>query len=68
MATQQKLPAAASIGDVAPKLVELTEKVLFGDVWARPGSPRATLASSPSRALWRSIVPNSCASISSARS
>lgn len=37
MATQQKLPAAASIGDVAPKLVELTEKVLFGDVWARPG-------------------------------
>ena len=25
------------IGDVAPKLVELTEKVLFGDVWERPG-------------------------------
>jgi 4-carboxymuconolactone decarboxylase len=22
---------------VAPKLVELTEKVLFGDVWERPG-------------------------------
>jgi len=25
------------LGDVAPKLVDLTEKVLFGDVWERPG-------------------------------
>jgi 4-carboxymuconolactone decarboxylase len=25
------------IGDVAPKLADLTEKVLFGDVWERPG-------------------------------
>ena len=24
------------IGDFAPKLVELTDDVLFGDVWARP--------------------------------
>jgi 4-carboxymuconolactone decarboxylase len=24
------------IGDVAPKLVELTEDVLFGDIWERP--------------------------------
>ena len=24
-------------GDVAPKLVDLTENVLFGDVWERPG-------------------------------
>jgi 4-carboxymuconolactone decarboxylase len=32
-------PSAAQklIGDFAPKLVELTDKVLFGDVWARPG-------------------------------
>jgi len=29
------------MGDVAPKLAELTDRVLFGDVWARPGlSPR----------------------------
>lgn len=29
------------IGDTAPKLVELTDQVLFGDVWERPGlSPR----------------------------
>src|SRR5262250_2587122 len=25
-----------SLGDFAPKLVELTEDVLFGDVWERP--------------------------------
>jgi 4-carboxymuconolactone decarboxylase len=25
------------IGDVAPKLVDLTEQVLFGDIWERPG-------------------------------
>ncbi|GKT13202.1 carboxymuconolactone decarboxylase family protein [Acidovorax sp. SUPP2522] len=29
------------LGDVAPKLAQLTDDVLFGDVWARPGlSPR----------------------------
>ena len=28
-------------GDIAPKFAELTDEVLFGDVWARPGlSPR----------------------------
>jgi 4-carboxymuconolactone decarboxylase len=26
----------ASLGDFAPKLVEITEDVLFGDVWERP--------------------------------
>ena len=26
-----------TIGDLAPKLVELTDNVLFGDVWERPG-------------------------------
>jgi len=25
------------LGSLAPKLVELTENVLFGDVWERPG-------------------------------
>lgn len=29
------------VGDIAPKLAQLTDEVLFGDVWARPGlSPR----------------------------
>ena len=34
------MPAPSTIGqvrDVFPKLGELTDKVLFGDVWARPG-------------------------------
>ena len=29
-------PAQRLMGDVAPKLVELTDNVLFGDVWERP--------------------------------
>ena len=29
-------PLRASLGAFAPKLVELTEDVLFGDVWERP--------------------------------
>jgi 4-carboxymuconolactone decarboxylase len=34
-------PAQQLMGDVAPKLAQLTDDVLFGDVWARPGlSPR----------------------------
>ncbi len=34
-----KEPSAAQkmIGDFAPKLAELTDNVLFGDVWERPG-------------------------------
>ena len=33
-----KEPSAAEkmIGDFAPKLVELTDEVLFGDIWERP--------------------------------
>jgi 4-carboxymuconolactone decarboxylase len=38
MATDQHSPTIRDmIGDVAPKLAELTEDVLFGDVWERPG-------------------------------
>ena len=37
----QPTPAQRLIGDFSPKLVELTDEVLFGDVWARPQlSPR----------------------------
>jgi 4-carboxymuconolactone decarboxylase len=33
--------ARKAIGDIAPKLAELTDEVLFADVWARPAlSPR----------------------------
>lgn len=29
-------PVRKSFGEIAPKLVDLTEDVLFGDVWERP--------------------------------
>jgi 4-carboxymuconolactone decarboxylase len=29
--------AQKAIGDFAPKLVELSDDVLFGDIWERPG-------------------------------
>ena len=32
----EQSPAQRAIGDFAPKLVELTDDVLFGDVWERP--------------------------------
>lgn len=34
---QQQSRAQQLMGDLAPKLAELTDKVLFGDVWERPG-------------------------------
>lgn len=38
MAAEHPRPTARDlIGDLAPKLFDLTDKVLFGDVWERPG-------------------------------
>jgi 4-carboxymuconolactone decarboxylase len=37
MAAQQPTTAREKVRTVAPKLIDLTEKVLFGDVWERPG-------------------------------
>lgn len=38
---KQLSPAQKLVGDFAPKLAEITDEVLFGDVWARPElSPR----------------------------
>lgn len=34
--TKQPTAAQKAIGDIAPKLAQLTDEVLFGDVWARP--------------------------------
>lgn len=34
---QEPSAAQKSIGDIAPKLADLTDTVLFGDVWERPG-------------------------------
>jgi 4-carboxymuconolactone decarboxylase len=39
--SKQPTAARESFGDIAPALAEITDKVLFGDVWERPGlSPR----------------------------
>ncbi|MBT9466646.1 carboxymuconolactone decarboxylase family protein [Hydrogenophaga sp.] len=40
MAAAQATRAQQLMGDVAPKLAQLTDDVLFGDVWARPGLSR----------------------------
>lgn len=37
MAQQPKPAALEVMGKIAPKLLDLTENVLFGDVWERPG-------------------------------
>ena len=34
---EPKLPARGQLADFAPKLSELTQQVLFGDIWERPG-------------------------------
>ena len=34
--TPEPSPAQRLVGDIAPKLAQLTDDVLFGDVWARP--------------------------------
>ncbi|MDM0040845.1 carboxymuconolactone decarboxylase family protein [Variovorax sp. J22G21] len=39
--SQAATRAQQMFGDISPKFAELTDNVLFGDVWARPGlSPR----------------------------
>jgi 4-carboxymuconolactone decarboxylase len=37
-------PSAArkAIGDIAPNLADITDQVLFGDIWERPGLSRGT--------------------------
>jgi 4-carboxymuconolactone decarboxylase len=35
--SDQPTAARAAFGDIAPALADYTDKVLFGDVWERPG-------------------------------
>ena len=37
MSTPRPSPARDIVRKVAPKLIEMTEKVVYGDVWERPG-------------------------------
>ena len=36
----EQTPAQRAVGDFAPKLVQLTDDVLFGDVWERSALPK----------------------------
>lgn len=36
MSTKETSALRKTLGEIAPKLVDLTEDVLFGDVWERP--------------------------------
>lgn len=36
MADKQPTAARRALGEFAPKIVELTDEVLFGDIWERP--------------------------------
>ena len=35
--TAELTPAQRAIGDFSPKMVSLTDDLLFGDIWERPG-------------------------------
>ncbi len=35
--TQQKSRAQQLMGDIAPKMADLTDNLLYGDIWERPG-------------------------------
>jgi 4-carboxymuconolactone decarboxylase len=37
IATAPTTPAQRMFGDISPKFADLTDKVLYGDVWERPG-------------------------------
>lgn len=36
MSTKEVSAVRKAVGEIAPKLVDLTEDVLFGDIWERP--------------------------------
>jgi hypothetical protein len=59
--------AQRAIGDFAPKLVELTDDVLFGDVWEREELSKRDAAWPPWRRLWPAATPSSCATNCSGR-
>jgi alkylhydroperoxidase/carboxymuconolactone decarboxylase family protein YurZ len=55
------------MGDVAPKLADLTDNVLFGDVWERPGLSKRDRSLVTVSALIAMTVLSSCAHILPAR-
>jgi 4-carboxymuconolactone decarboxylase len=57
-------PAQRAIGDFAPKLVSLTDEVLFGDVWEREElSKRDRSLITVAALVAPAATPNSCGTI-----
>ena len=44
MAQSQPSAARDQVRNIVPGLIDLSERVLFGEVWERPGSRNATAA------------------------
>ena len=59
--------AREKVRKVAPKLIDLTEKVVFGDVWERPGLSKRDRSLITVAALMATYRPSSCVYISHAR-
>ena len=60
MADAQTQPTAQQlIGDFSPKMAELTDKVLFGDVWERPALANGIGVSRRSAPSLLSVHPSS---------
>jgi 4-carboxymuconolactone decarboxylase len=57
--SQAQTPAQKVIGDFAPKLVSLTDDVLFGDVWERTELSKRDRSLITVAALSPTAVPNS---------
>jgi 4-carboxymuconolactone decarboxylase len=53
-------PAQRLIGDFAPKMVSLTDEVLFGDIWSREELPRRDRSLITVAALSPTGTPSSC--------
>ncbi len=61
---EQQTPGRRLLGDFAPKIVQLTDDVLFGDVWKRPAYPPATAAWLPSPSWPQPTGPTSSSATS----
>jgi 4-carboxymuconolactone decarboxylase len=57
--SQAMTPAQKAIGDFAPKLVSLTDDVLFGDVWERTELPKRDRSLIMVAALITNAAPSS---------
>lgn len=61
-------PAQKAYGDVAPALADLSDRVLFGEVWERPGLSKRDRSLITVASLVALYGPTSFPAMSSARS